>query len=56
MLQVIDLAMWLETAKMRSNITGNLLGGALLGDIMSRMTSAVEASNAGSQVRCRIVT
>lgn len=40
-----DLAYWLETAKMRSNLTGNLLSGLLLGDIVSKLQAA-EANSA----------
>lgn len=29
-----QVAYWLETAKMRSQLTGNLLGGLLLADLL----------------------
>lgn len=45
--------MWLETAKMAPELTGNLLGGALLGDVLARMAAAQEATSGGSQVRRR---
>lgn len=40
--QVAELADWLETAKMRSNLTGNGLGGGLLGDLIARLQAASE--------------
>lgn len=43
--------MWLETAKMRPELTGNLLGGGLLGDMIIRLTAAQAARATGSQVR-----
>lgn len=43
--QVWDLAMWLETAKMRSSIAGNLLGGYLLSDILTHLGRAVTGSS-----------
>jgi hypothetical protein len=48
--QVNQLAMWLETSKMDPQLTGNLLGGALLGDMLQRMATAEQAVLAGSQV------
>jgi hypothetical protein len=48
--QVVDLAMWLETAKMDPALTGNLLGGALLGDILHHMTAAEQAVQSSSKV------
>jgi hypothetical protein len=48
--QVIDVANWLETAKMRSNITQNMLGGALLADILVRMDNANKAVSDGKPV------
>lgn len=49
-LQTVDLAMWLETSKMRPNLTGNLLGGGLLADMLTRMSAAQQAVSRGSQV------
>jgi hypothetical protein len=51
--QVNQLAMWLETSKMDPQLTGNLLGGALLGDMLQRMATAEQAVLAGSQVGYR---
>jgi hypothetical protein len=42
--------MWLELSKMKSELTGNLLGGALLGDILSRLQQAATAWQQGHQV------
>jgi hypothetical protein len=47
---VVDLANWLETAKMRSNITQNMLGGALLADVLVRMDNAAKAVAANKAV------
>lgn len=49
--QVVDLAMWLETSKMDPALTGNLLGGGLLGDILTHMTAAEQAVQSSSKVR-----
>lgn len=49
-LQVVQLAMWLETSKMDPGLTGNLLGGGLLGDILQRMAAAEQAVLSGSKV------
>jgi len=35
-----ELAFWLETAKMRSDLTSNLLGGLLVGDVLKRLKYA----------------
>lgn len=35
-----DLAYYLETAKMRSNLTSNLIGGLLLGDLVAKLGAA----------------
>jgi hypothetical protein len=48
--QVVDLAMWLETAKMDPELTGNVLGGGLLGDILHHMTVAEQAVQSNSKV------
>lgn len=42
--------MWLEASKMDPQLTGNLLGGALLGDMLQRMATTEQAVLAGSQV------
>jgi hypothetical protein len=42
----LQLAYWLETAKMRSSLTGGLLGGALLGDLLAYLDAAVAATSA----------
>jgi hypothetical protein len=42
--------MWLETSKMDLQLTGNLLGGGLLWDILTRMTAAQQALQSGSKV------
>lgn len=42
--------MWLETGKMRSNMTSDLLGGALLGDMLLRIGDAAKAYDAGFPV------
>jgi hypothetical protein len=42
--------MWLETSKMNPQLTGNLLGGGLLGDILARMTAVQQALQSGSKV------
>lgn len=41
-----ELAYWLETSKMRSNLTGNLLGGALLADLLEFLDRAVTVISA----------
>jgi len=41
--EVSQLAMWLELSKMRSQMTGNLLGGALLGEMLVRLQQATTA-------------
>jgi hypothetical protein len=48
--QINQLAMWLETSKMRPALTGKLLGGGLLGDMLQRMAAAEAAVAAGRQV------
>jgi hypothetical protein len=48
--QINQLAMWLETSKMQPALTGNLLGGALAGDMLQRMAAAEAAVSRGSQV------
>lgn len=40
---VQGLGYWLETAKMRSNLTGNLLGGVLLADVAESLRAAAGA-------------
>jgi hypothetical protein len=45
------VAHWLETSKMRSSLAGNLLGGALLGDILQRLQAAQQAVSGGGEVR-----
>lgn len=42
--------MWLEVNKVKSPIASNLIGGALLGDILKRITKAVEAVNSNAPV------
>lgn len=42
----LQLAYWLETSKMRSSLTGSLLGGALLGDLLAYIEKAVAATSA----------
>lgn len=42
--------MWLETSKMDPGLTGSLLGGGLLGDVLHRMAAAKAAYQANSQV------
>lgn len=53
--QIQDLAYWLETAKMRSNLTRNLLGGVLLQDVATNLQAAASAAPNRTQVR-RCVT
>jgi hypothetical protein len=36
---------------MRSSLAGNLLGGALLGDVLQRMQAAQRAVGSGDKVR-----
>jgi hypothetical protein len=48
--------MWLETSKMQPSLTGKMLGGGLLGDLMQRMASAEAAVSSGSQVGIGNVT
>lgn len=45
------LGYWLETAKMRSSLAGNLLAGPLLADLLQSLSRAQEAVDAGVQVR-----
>lgn len=54
--QVVDLANWLETAKMRSNITQNMLGGALLADVLVRMENAAKAVAANKAVYYKLLS
>jgi hypothetical protein len=54
-LQINQLAMWLETSKMHPSLTGNVLGGGLLGDLMQRMAAAEAAVSSGSQVSAAVV-
>jgi len=42
--------MWLETAKMSPSLASNLLGGALLGDLLDRVAAAEAAVEAGGKV------
>lgn len=42
--QMQELAYWLETSKMRSSLTGNLLAGPLLGDLLSYLEGAATAA------------
>ncbi len=44
------MAYWLETAKMQSNLTGNLLGGTILADMLEHVEDAVDAVSANVQV------
>ncbi|PRW05761.1 acid phosphatase [Chlorella sorokiniana] len=44
-----QVAYWLETAKMRSELTGNLLGGLVLADLV-RYLDAAEAATASNDV------
>lgn len=45
--QVVQLAMWLETSKMDPELTGNLLGGGLLGDMLQSIEAAEQAVQEG---------
>ncbi|KAF8071018.1 Acp2 [Scenedesmus sp. PABB004] len=45
--QTVELAMWLETRKMRPALAGSLLGGALLADLLSRLQAAAAAAGGG---------
>lgn len=45
--QVVAIATWLETAKMRSALAGNLLGGVLLADVVGRIEAAARAVQDG---------
>lgn len=47
--EINQLAMWLETSKMRPSLTSNLLGGGLLGNLMQRLAAAEAAVSAGRQ-------
>lgn len=42
--------MWLETSKMDPQLTGNVLGGGLLGDMLARMAAAEAAATSGAKV------
>lgn len=42
--------MWLETSKMDPELTGNLLGGGLLGDILNRMATVEQVHQSNGQV------
>lgn len=42
--------MWLETSKMDPDLTGSLLGGGLLGDVLNHMATAEAAYQANPQV------
>lgn len=46
--EMVSLAQWLETSKMRSSLAGNLLGGALLGRLMQALDAAAGAHVNGS--------
>ncbi len=45
--QVVALANWLETGKMRSGLAGNKLGGGLLGDVLGRVEQTAQAHRMG---------
>jgi hypothetical protein len=49
--QIQALAYWLELAKMRSALAGNLLGGALLRDVGDRLGGTAAAYERSSSVR-----
>jgi hypothetical protein len=51
--QVMAIAHWLEVAKMRSALTGSLLGGPLLADILGRLGAAGDAWTSSARVRGR---
>jgi hypothetical protein len=52
--QIRQLAYWLELRKASSELSGALLGGGLLGDLLAKLGGAVEATARGSQVRSRM--
>ncbi|GIL62620.1 hypothetical protein Vafri_16819 [Volvox africanus] len=54
--QIQDLAYWLETSKMRSNLTGNLLGGVALADLTNYFRLAATASSNGLQAFYRLLS
>jgi lysosomal acid phosphatase len=43
----LQIAHWLEMAKMRSTVSSNLLGGLLLGDLLSRIHHTKDNFTAG---------
>eukprot|EP00878_Enallax_costatus_P012497 GHUV01013052.1.p1 GENE.GHUV01013052.1~~GHUV01013052.1.p1 ORF type:complete len:288 (+),score=66.96 GHUV01013052.1:1217-2080(+) len=54
--KTVALAMWLETAKMTPELTGNLLGGGLLADMLIRIIAAQQVVSRGSQGHYRLLT
>lgn len=43
--------MWVETSRLKTPIASNLLGGALLGDVLSRINGVTEAFASNLPVR-----
>ncbi|GFR50752.1 hypothetical protein Agub_g13018 [Astrephomene gubernaculifera] len=54
--KIQQLAYWLETAKMRSNLTSNLLGGVPLADLAAYLQAAAAAAAAGSPVYYKLLS
>lgn len=48
MQQAVDLANWLETRKMEPALASNLLGGAILADLLARVEAAAAAGGSAS--------
>lgn len=48
---VVELAYWLETRKMAPALAGNLLGGAIVGDLLGRLEAAERGSSGGQHYR-----
>ncbi|KXZ41623.1 hypothetical protein GPECTOR_356g120 [Gonium pectorale] len=54
--KIQSLAYWLETTKMRSNMTRSLLGGPTLGDLLSQLQAAANAVRTGAQYYYKLLS
>mmetsp|Transcript_13596 Transcript_13596/g.29101 ORF Transcript_13596/g.29101 Transcript_13596/m.29101 type:complete len:514 (-) Transcript_13596:767-2308(-) len=54
--QMTPLANWLEASKMRSSLTGNLLGGPLVSELLDGMSQAARAQELNSDTYIKVMT
>ncbi|EFJ51404.1 hypothetical protein VOLCADRAFT_103449 [Volvox carteri f. nagariensis] len=54
--KIQDLAYWLETAKMRSNLTGNMLGGVALADLVNYFQLAATGATNGTKFYYKLLS